>query len=56
MKSPPELRRRTPEEFLREVQAEEAAATGSGHLKVMLGYASGVGKTFRLLSEVSRKD
>lgn len=50
-----ELRRRTPEELLREVQAEEAAAATTGHLKVMLGYASGVGKTFRLLDEARRR-
>jgi two-component system sensor histidine kinase KdpD len=52
---PSELRRKTPEELLRECQAEEAAATKSGHLKVMLGYASGVGKTFRLLDEARRR-
>src|SRR5262245_16472799 len=51
----PELRRKTPEELLREVQAEEAAAIRTGHLKVMLGYASGVGKTFRLLDEARRR-
>jgi len=50
-----ELRRKTPEEFLRECQAEEEAATKSGHLKVMLGYASGVGKTYRLLDEARRR-
>ncbi len=50
-----ELRRKTPEELLREVQAEEAAAARTGNLKVMLGYASGVGKTFRLLDEARRR-
>jgi two-component system, OmpR family, sensor histidine kinase KdpD len=50
-----ELRRKTPEELLREVQAEEAAANRTGHLKIMLGYASGVGKTFRLLDEARRR-
>ena len=49
-----ETRRRTPEEFLREVQAEEAAAR-KGHLKIFLGYASGVGKTFRMLDEARRR-
>jgi two-component system sensor histidine kinase KdpD len=49
------LRRKTPEELLRECQAEEEAATRTGHLKVMLGYASGVGKTFRLLDEARRR-
>lgn len=51
----PELRRKTPEEALRECQAEEAAAARTGHLKIMLGYASGVGKTFRLLDEARRR-
>src|SRR5882762_5705808 len=49
-----ELRRKTPEEFLRDVQAEEAAAM-QGHLKIVLGYASGVGKSFRMLDEARRR-
>ncbi|HET8549947.1 MAG TPA: universal stress protein [Bryobacteraceae bacterium] len=49
-----EHRRRTPDEFLREVQAEEAAAK-KGHLKIFLGYSSGVGKTFRMLDEARRR-
>src|ERR1044071_5410998 len=49
-----EIRRRTPEEFLREVQAEERAAR-KGHLKIFLGYASGAGKTFRMLDEARRR-
>lgn len=49
-----ENRRRTPEEFLRAVQAEEAAAR-TGHLKIFLGYASGVGKTVRMLDEARRR-
>jgi two-component system, OmpR family, sensor histidine kinase KdpD len=48
-----EARRRTPEEFLLEAQAEEARA--KGHLKIVLGYASGVGKSFRLLDEARRR-
>ncbi|MBV8846475.1 MAG: universal stress protein [Bryobacterales bacterium] len=52
---PLEKRRKTPEEFLRECQAEEAAATQQGHLKIILGYASGVGKTHRLLDEARRR-
>lgn len=51
---PSEMRRKTPEEILREVQAEEAAA-GKGHLKIFLGYASGVGKSFRMLDEARRR-
>lgn len=49
------MRRKTPDELLREVQAEELEATHAGHLKIMLGYASGVGKTFRLLDEARRR-
>ena len=46
--------RKTPEELLREVQAEEAAIT-QGRLKIFLGYASGVGKSFRMLDEARRR-
>ena len=49
-----ELRRKTPEEFLRECRAEEAVAK-KGHLKIFLGYASGVGKSFRMLDEARRR-
>ncbi len=49
-----ELRRKTPEELLRECQAEETAAQRKGHLKIVLGYASGVGKSFRMLDEARR--
>lgn len=49
-----ELSRKTPEEFLRQVQAEELAET-RGHLKIFLGYASGVGKSFRMLDEARRR-
>ncbi len=49
-----EVRRKTPEEFLRDCQAEEAVA-GRGRLKVFLGYASGVGKSFRMLDEARRR-
>jgi len=49
-----EIRRKTPEEFLRECQAEEAAA-GKGRLKIVLGYASGVGKSFRMIDEARRR-
>src|SRR5262249_29775688 len=51
---PLEVRRKTPEEFLREVQAEEAAVAPR-HLKIFLGYASGVGKSFRMLDEARRR-
>lgn len=46
--------RKTPEDYLRDAQAEEAAAKG-GHLKIFLGYASGVGKTYRMLDEARRR-
>jgi len=51
------IRRKTPEEYLRECQAEEEAATPrtKGHLKIFLGYASGVGKSFRMLDEARRR-
>src|SRR5580692_6312234 len=50
----PATRRRTPEELLLQVQAEEARDT-RGRLKVFLGYASGVGKSFRMLDEGRRR-
>ena len=51
------IRRKTPEEYLRECQAEEEAAAPrtKGHLKIFLGYASGVGKSFRMLDEARRR-
>ena len=50
----PEARRKTPEDFLREAQAEERAAR-QGHLKIFLGYLSGVGKSFRMFDEARRR-
>jgi len=50
-----EARRKSPEDFLRECQAEEPAQQEKGHLKVFLGYASGVGKSFRMLDEARRR-
>jgi two-component system sensor histidine kinase KdpD len=49
-----QTRRKTPEDFLSEAQAEDRAAKG-GYLKIFLGYASGVGKTFRMLDEARRR-
>lgn len=49
-----EIRRKSPEDFLREAQAEESA-TRKGYLKIFLGYASGVGKSFRMLDEARRR-
>ncbi len=52
-----EIRRRTPDEYLRECEVEEQAVTAAakGNLKVFLGYASGVGKSFRMLDEARRR-
>lgn len=50
-----ESNRRSPDELLRELQAQEAAAVKRGHLKIFLGYASGVGKTVRMLEEARRR-
>ena len=46
--------RPNPEQLLRQVQAEEAYER-RGRLKVFLGYASGVGKSFRMLDEGRRR-
>jgi len=48
-----EIRRKTPEELLLELQEEESFP--KGHLKIFLGYASGVGKSFRMLDEARRR-
>jgi two-component system, OmpR family, sensor histidine kinase KdpD len=48
-----EIRRKTPDELLCEVQGE--AASSKGHLKIFLGYASGVGKSFRMFDEARRR-
>jgi len=47
-------RKRTPEELLEQAEAEEQYER-SGRLKVFLGYASGVGKSFRMLDEGRRR-
>lgn len=47
-------RRATPEQLLQRVEAEEQYQH-RGRLKVFLGYASGVGKTFRMLDEGRRR-
>ncbi|MFZ0589218.1 MAG: hypothetical protein WAM39_01925 [Bryobacteraceae bacterium] len=46
--------RRDPDALLREVEAGEAD-TKTGRLKVFLGYASGVGKSFKMLDEGRRR-
>jgi two-component system sensor histidine kinase KdpD len=47
-------RRPDPEQLLRQVQAEEEHLR-RGRLKVFLGYAGGVGKSFRMLDEGRRR-
>ncbi len=47
------FRRKTPDELLRELQPEDTGV--KGHLKIFLGYASGVGKSFRMLDEARRR-
>jgi two-component system sensor histidine kinase KdpD len=49
-----EARRSTPEELLARLQKEERAA-GRGRLKLFLGFAAGVGKTYEMLSEANRR-
>lgn len=46
--------RPTPEQLLKQVEAEERHAS-RGKLKIFLGYASGVGKSFRMLDEGRRR-
>lgn len=53
-KTDEEHRRPSPEEFLRRIEAEERQAS-RGKLKVFLGYASGVGKSARMLDEARRR-
>lgn len=49
--------RPTPEEILARVTREEAAGKRQGHgrLKIFLGFAAGVGKTFEMLNEANRR-
>jgi two-component system sensor histidine kinase KdpD len=54
MRERPEPERPDPETLLRQVQAEARAAQ-RGQLKIFLGYASGVGKSFRLFDEGRRR-
>jgi len=49
-----DLRRRTPDELLAEIELEERRKQ-RGKLKVFLGYASGVGKSFQMLDEARRR-
>jgi two-component system sensor histidine kinase KdpD len=47
-------RRRSPDELLAEIEMEERRSQ-RGQLKVFLGYASGVGKSFQMLDEGRRR-
>jgi len=49
-----ERRRPDPERLLKQVEAQERK-TSRGHLKIFLGYASGVGKSLRMLDEGRRR-
>jgi two-component system sensor histidine kinase KdpD len=49
-----DLRHRTPDELLAEIELEERRKQ-RGKLKVFLGYASGVGKSFQMLDEGRRR-
>jgi two-component system, OmpR family, sensor histidine kinase KdpD len=49
-----DLRRRTPDELLAEIELEERRKQ-RGKLKVFLGYAKGVGKSFQMLDEGRRR-
>lgn len=49
-----EPRRRSPELILKQVEAQERSE-GRGKLKIFLGYASGVGKSFRMFDEARRR-
>jgi two-component system, OmpR family, sensor histidine kinase KdpD len=49
-----ELSRPSPERLLKQVQAEESKRWGA-RLKIFLGYAPGVGKSYRMLDEARRR-
>ncbi len=49
-----ERRRPDPDRLLKQVEAQERN-TARGHLKIFLGYASGVGKSIRMLDEGRRR-
>jgi two-component system sensor histidine kinase KdpD len=49
-----ELPRPSPERLLKQVQAEESKQRGA-KLKIFLGYAPGVGKSYRMLDEARRR-
>ena len=54
MRTDEEMRRPSPETFLKVAQAEEAEC-GRGKLKIFLGYAAGVGKTYAMLEAARQR-
>lgn len=50
----PEAKRPTPDEILARVQREEKQEK-RGRLKILLGFAAGVGKTYKMLNEAQRR-
>ena len=48
------MQRPDPDALLKRVQAEEAH-TGRGRLKIFLGYAAGVGKTYAMLEAAHQR-
>jgi len=51
---PPEPSRPDPDKLLAQVQVEEQAQK-RGHLKIILGYAAGVGKTYAMLEAAHQR-
>ncbi len=49
------FKRITPEEALRKLHEEEGDSSKPGQLKIFLGYAPGVGKTYSMLNEANRR-
>ena len=48
-------RKPTPEQLLERVESEDESFLSRGRLKIFLGYASGVGKSFRMMDEGRRR-
>lgn len=48
-------RKPTPEQLLERVESEDESFLSHGRLKIFLGYASGVGKSFRMMDEGRRR-
>lgn len=54
MRPEDKIKKATPEELLARLQRDERTA-GRGRLKLFLGFAAGVGKTYEMLQEASRR-